>query len=156
MVWFGACFCTCNKEVLIAWRRRHWFKQVSFKWHGKSMYVSWGPLWFEKSALPLTIIRNDMSNIFYLIYIMSWHIHWLSPKILFELTSFNSSGTNCLQVDARKICEWLLEENRAKHPHPWCFQFDDYLCVDELYTCLHKHVNLFMRDYIFLVWATFP
>jgi hypothetical protein len=22
--------------------------------HGKSMYVSWGPLWFEKSALPLT------------------------------------------------------------------------------------------------------
>ena len=22
LVWFGACFCTGNKEVLIAWRRR--------------------------------------------------------------------------------------------------------------------------------------
>lgn len=65
---------------------------------------------------------------------MSWHIHWLSPKILFELTSFNSSGTNFLQVDARKICDWLLEEICAKYPHPWCFQFDDYLWVDELYT----------------------
>ena len=40
------------------WRAQIMMRSVTsfIQWHGKPMYVSWGPLWFEKSAFRLTIL----------------------------------------------------------------------------------------------------